>query len=206
MFKNLDITVTKGEKIAFVGRDTQSAAELFRVLANEAKQDQGEYRWGITTSVAYFPKEHEEFFEKDLDLISWLRQYAKTDEEREEEYLRGFLGKMLFTSQEVYKKCSVLSGGEKVRCMLSKIMMQRPNVLLLEEPTNHLDLESITSLNTALKNYPGTVLFISQDREFIETIADRIIEITPKGMVDKPVCYSEYMERDDVKEQRDRIY
>lgn len=207
LFSHLDLTVTKGEKLAFVGRETHPASLLFKVLSGDLKAHAGEFRWGITTSVGYFPKDHESFFEdKSLNLIEWLRQYATTNEEREEEYLRGFLGKMLFSAKEVYKSCSVLSGGEKVRCMFSKIMMQQPNVLLLEEPTAHLDLESITSLNNSLMSYPGTILFISQDRAFIDSIATRIVEITPKGMVDKQISYQEFMERADISAERSKLY
>jgi ATPase subunit of ABC transporter with duplicated ATPase domains len=167
-------------------------------LAKEKIATSGEFHWGASTSVAYFPKEHNSYFKADLNLINWLRQYAGSDEEREEEYLRGFLGKMLFSGQEVLKKTSVLSGGEKVRCMLARMMMKRANVLILDEPTNHLDLESITSLNKGLKDYPGTILFISQDRQMVESIATRIVELTPKGFIDREMTYEEYLSRTDL--------
>lgn len=200
-FKNLSMLVNKGNKIAFVGKSALPASLLFETLALERKPDQGEIHWGASTSVAYFPKEHDSYFKADLNLIDWLRQYARTDAELEEEFIRGFLGKMLFSGQEVLKKTSVLSGGEKVRCILARMMMKKANVLILDEPTNHLDLESITSLNKGLKEYPGTLLFISQDRQLVETIADRIIELSPKGFVDREMSYEEYAGRTDLQNE-----
>jgi ATPase subunit of ABC transporter with duplicated ATPase domains len=206
IFTDLNMTVMKGEKIAFVGKDLTTASHLLEILAEEIKPTSGELRWGITTTRAYFPKEHDEFFHSAMSLIDWLRQYAETKEERDEEYVRGFLGKMLFSGQEATKMTNVLSGGEKVRCMLSKMMLLRGNVLILNEPTAHLDLESITALNNSLIEFPGTVLFISQDREFIDTIATRIVEITPKGFVDKEMRYSEYLRNPEVTVARESLY
>ncbi len=205
-FKNFSMTVDKGEKIAFVGKDSQPASLLLQILAGEAKADSGEFNWGVTTKRGYFPKDHEKFFGENCNLIEWLRQYATKPVEAEEEFLRGFLGKMLFSGAEVFKETKVLSGGEKVRCLLSRLMMQQPNVLLLDEPTNHLDLESITSLNNGLKNFKGTVLLISQDRETIETIANRIVELTPRGVIDREMNYQEYLERADITAQRHSLY
>jgi ATPase subunit of ABC transporter with duplicated ATPase domains len=205
LFKKLTFNITKGEKVAFVGKETIPAATLFRILAGEDQAAGGEFRWGVTTSIGYFPKDHERFFLNDLSLLDWLRQYARKDSEREEEFLRAFLGKMLFSGQEVKKNTSVLSGGEKVRCMLAKLMMMQANVLLLDEPTNHLDLESITALNNGLAEFPGTVLIISQDRQTIDTVANRIIEITPKGMIDRHMVYSEFLEDSSIAQEREML-
>ena len=205
-FNHLSLDVLKGDKVAFVGRDGKAASMLFEILVGERQPTTGEFRWGITTSTAYFPKEHESYFRKDQNLIEWLRQYAMTDDERDEVYLRGFFGKMLFSGQEVFKNTSVLSGGEKVRCLLARMMFLHANVLILNEPTNHLDLESITALNNGLMDFPGTVLFISQDREFVDTIANRIIEVGPNGIVDKSMTYSEYITREDIARDVAQIY
>ncbi|MDQ3233339.1 MAG: ATP-binding cassette domain-containing protein [Pseudobdellovibrionaceae bacterium] len=205
-FRNLSFQVEKGEKIAFVGRDTQPASLLLQILAGEKAADAGEFSWGVTTKRGYFPKDHEAFFHENLSLIEWLRRNATKPSEAEEEFLRGFLGKMLFSGPEVFKETRVLSGGEKVRCLLSRMMMMQPNVLLLDEPTNHLDLESITSLNNGLKAYKGTILMISQDRETVESMATRIIELTPKGVIDREMPYTEYLERVDITEQRHALY
>lgn len=206
VIKNLSFVIEKGEKVAFVGRDTHASALLFEILSGLRQADSGEFSWGVTTKRGYFPKNHESFFDSKTSIIEWLRQFAEKPAEGEEEYLRGFLGKMLFSGSEVFKETSVLSGGEKVRCMLSKLMMQQANVLLLDEPTNHLDLESITALNNGLKTYKGTLLLISQDREMIESLATRIIEITPKGVIDRPMGYQEYLERADVVALRQQMY
>lgn len=206
LFKNFDLTIVKGEKVAFVGKDGAPATELFRALVGERKADAGEFRWGITTSRAFFPKDNTSYFSEPLTLINWLRQYAKNDAERDEEYVRGFLGKMLFSGEEASKKATVLSGGEKVRCMLARMMMSQSNVLILDEPTNHLDLESITALNNGLIDFKGTVLFTSQDREFVNTIATRIIELTPKGLIDKPMSYDEYLESSEIAAERLALY
>jgi ATPase subunit of ABC transporter with duplicated ATPase domains len=206
LFKGLDLTISKGEKVAFVGKDGAPATQLFKTLMGEIPPVAGEIRWGVTTSRAFFPKDNAAYFDSDLTLVDWLRQYAKTDAEREEEFLRGFLGRMLFSGEEATKRARVLSGGEKVRCMLARMMMQRANVLILDEPTNHLDLESITALNEGLAQFKGTVLFTSQDREFVNTIAGRIIEITPKGLLDKSMTYDEYLETPSVASERAGLY
>ncbi len=205
-FSGMHLEVKKGDRVAFIGKTSLASSLLFEVLAGEKEPDEGTVQWGVTASVGYFPKEHEEYFTKDLNLIDWLRQYATKKEEFEEEYIRGFLGKMLFSGQEVLKKTSVLSGGEKVRCMLAKIMMKQANVLLLDEPTNHLDLESITALNKGLLAYPGTVLFISQDREIIRSLATRVVEVSNKGYIDREVTYEEFIERPDVIAAREQLY
>jgi ATPase subunit of ABC transporter with duplicated ATPase domains len=193
MFKDLTLTVNKGDKIAFIGPNSLAKTTLFQILAGEIEPDAGSFRWGVTISSAYFPKENNSYFDNDqLDLISWLRQFAppKTDES----FIRGFLGKMLFSGEEATKKTSVLSGGERVRCMLSKMMLSNSNVLILDEPTNHLDLESITSLNNGLMAFPEVVLFASHDHQFVSTVANRIIEITPDGITDMLMNFDQYLE------------
>ncbi|WP_166242764.1 ABC-F family ATP-binding cassette domain-containing protein [Paenibacillus turpanensis] len=200
----LNLVVNKGDKIAFVGPWEHVKTALFQVLMGEKEPADGTYTWGVTTSQAYFPKDNSEYFEGvEMNLVDWLRQYSKN---QEEQYIRGFLGRMLFAGEEALKKASVLSGGEKVRCMLSRMMMTGANVLILDEPTNHLDLESITALNNGLVDFDGTVLFVSQDHEFVNTIANRIIEITPKGIIDKQMTYDEYLENEDVKRQREELW
>lgn len=206
MFQNLNLTISKGEKVAFVARDSQVLTTLMQVLMGEIPAKSGEFRWGITTSRSYFPKDNGSWFDKEFNLIDWLRQYATKDSERDEEYVRGFLGRMLFSGEEATKKARVLSGGEKVRCMLARMMLMRGNVLVMDEPTNHLDLESITALNNGLINFKGTILFTSQDREFVNTIATRIVEITPKGTIDKVMSYDEYLEDPAISAQRESLY
>ncbi|WP_456275752.1 ABC-F family ATP-binding cassette domain-containing protein [Bacillus sp. AK128] len=202
---NVNFTVNKGDKIAFVGRDEIAKTTLFKILTGEMEADSGTYKWGVTTSQAYFPKDNSKYFENnDLNLVDWLRQYSPNDQT--ESFLRGFLGRMLFSGEEVMKKAKVLSGGEKVRCMLSKMMLTSANVLLLDEPTNHLDLESITALNNGLISFKGTMLFTSHDHQFVQTIANRIIEITPNGMVDKQSSYDEYLENDEIQKQVEALY
>lgn len=203
LFKNFSLSVERGEKIAFVGRDNLAASTLFEIITGEQKADSGSYNWGVTTTQAYFPKENGKYFEYDLTLIDWLRQYCK---EKDDNFVRGFLGKMLFSGEESLKKINVLSGGEKVRCMLSKMMVTGANVLILNEPTNHLDLESIDSLNNALIDFPGNVLFISQDHQFINSIANRIIELTPKGWINMQTTYDEYINSPKIKEKRNSLY
>ncbi|MEA4828211.1 MAG: ATP-binding cassette domain-containing protein [Clostridium sp.] len=191
VLNNVDFIVNKGEKIAFIGDNEIAKTALFKILMGEIEADSGEYKWGVTTSQSYFPKDNSKFFnDVDLNLVDWLRQFS---EEKSESFLRGFLGRMLFSGEEALKKVSVLSGGERVRCMLSKMMLSGANVLILDEPTNHLDLESITSLNNGLINFPGTILFTSHDHQFVQTIANRIIEITPDGIIDKQTTYDEYL-------------
>jgi ATPase subunit of ABC transporter with duplicated ATPase domains len=203
LFKNLHVNVRKGDKIAFVSRNQLAITALFEVLSGEAKADGGSFQFGTTITRAYLPNENSKYFESDYNLIDWLRQYSA---EKDETYIRGFLGKMLFTGEETLKSCRVLSGGEKVRCMLSRTMLMNANLLMLDEPTNHLDLEAIISLNDGLKDFKGTVLFTSHDHQLVQTIANRIIEITPKGMIDKVCSYDEYLENEDVKRTREEHY
>ncbi|MEC0372674.1 ABC-F family ATP-binding cassette domain-containing protein [Paenibacillus chibensis] len=200
----LSFVVNKGDKIAFVGPNGLPKSMLFEVLMGRTEVESGEFSWGVTTTQAYFPKDNSEYFDGvDLNLVEWLRQYSK---DQDETFLRGFLGRMLFSGEEALKKASVLSGGEKVRCMLAKMMLNGANVLLLDEPTNHLDLESITALNNGLIDFDGTILFTSHDHQFIQTIANRIIEITPTGIIDKSMTYDEYLESDEVKALREKMY
>ena len=193
VLNNISFTMNKDDKIALLGANDNAKTVLFKILMGEMEADEGTFKWGITTSQSYFPKDNSEFFENsDLTLVEWLRQFSPQDES--ESFLRGFLGRMLFSGEEVMKKASVLSGGEKVRCMLSKMMLSGSNVLLLDEPTNHLDLESITAVNNGLINFKGSMIFTSHDHQFIQTIANRIIEITPDGLIDKQMTYDEYLE------------
>jgi ATPase subunit of ABC transporter with duplicated ATPase domains len=202
---NVSFTVNKGDKIAFVGRNEAANTTLFKILSGEMEPDAGTYKWGVTTSQAYFPKDNSKYFEgSDLTLVEWLRQFSPQDES--ESFLRGFLGRMLFSGEEVLKKASVLSGGEKVRCMLSKMMLSGANVLLFDEPTNHLDLESITALNNGLMAFKGTILFTSHDHQFVETVANRIIEITPNGVMDKQTTYDEYLENEELQKRLEEMY
>jgi len=204
LLDDVSFTVNKGDKIAFVGPNGLAKTTLFKILMEELKPDSGDFKWGITTSQAYFPKDNSEYFDGvDLNLVDWLRQYSK---DQTETFLRGWLGRMLFSGEEALKKASVLSGGEKVRCMLAKMMLSGANVLILDEPTNHLDLESITALNNGLINYKGTVLFVSHDHQFVQTVANRIIEITPKGLIDRPVTYDEYLENEELAAMRKSMY
>lgn len=205
LFSKLDFYVNKGDKIAFLSKDSHAITSLFQVLAGEMKPASGEFRFGQTITTAYLPSNNEAFFKSDDNLVDWLRQYA-AEGEKDEVYIRGFLGKMLFSGEEVFKKCNVLSGGEKVRCMISRAMMPGANVLMLDEPTNHLDLESITAFNNALKDFPGTVLFASHDHEFTHTVANRIIEITPNGFIDKLMSYDDFIESDAIAEQKEALY
>ncbi len=200
---NFTLTVNKGDKIAFVGPNGLPKTTLFQILMGESEADVGSYSWGITTTTAYFPNENSAYFQSDLNLIDWLRQYSK---EQDESFIRGFLGRMLFSGEEALKKVSVLSGGERVRCMLAKMMLTAPNVLILDEPTNHLDLESITALNNGLIQFNGTMLFTSHDHQFVQTIANRIVEIAPGGVMDKVTTFDEYLENEDVAAFRKSMY
>jgi ATPase subunit of ABC transporter with duplicated ATPase domains len=193
LIKGLTITVNKGDKIAFISRNSLALTALFEILNGRVKSDSGSYTYGTTITTAYLPNDNSEFFKDKLPLIDWLRQYAQTDEEREEVYLRTFLGRMLFTGEEALKTANVLSGGEKVRCMLSKMMLAKGNLLMMDEPTNHLDLESITALNNGMKEFQGTILFTSHDHELVNTVANRIIELTPSGVIDKMMSYDDYL-------------
>ncbi|MBT1695246.1 ATP-binding cassette domain-containing protein [Fulvivirgaceae bacterium PWU4] len=205
LFSNLDFFVNKGDKIAFLSKDGLAITSLFRVLAGELKATKGEFRFGQTITPAYLPSNNEAYFQTDDNLIDWLRQYAE-EGNKDEVYVRGFLGKMLFSGEEVFKKANVLSGGEKVRCMISRVMLAGANLLILDEPTNHLDLESITAFNNALKDFPGSVLFTSHDHEFTQTVANRIIEITPNGFIDRLMSYDEYIDNEKVAEQKLALY
>lgn len=205
LFKDLDFYVNKGDKIAFLSKDSIIITTLLQILAGEMKPEAGEFKFGQTITRTYLPSNNEKYFQSDDSLVDWLRQYAD-DENKDEVYIRGFLGKMLFSGEEVFKKCRVLSGGEKVRCMTSRMMLAGANLLILDEPTNHLDLESITAFNNALKDFPGTVLFTSHDHEFTQTVANRIIEITPNGYIDKLMTYDEYISSEHVSAQKEALY
>ena len=206
LFKNVDINLAKDDKVAVISKDSRATTAFYEILNGNLKPDAGTFAWGITTSQSYLPVDNSNFFTQDLSLVDWLRQWAKTEEEREEVYVRGFLGKMLFSGEEALKNCKVLSGGEKVRCMLSRMMMLRANVLMLNEPTNHLDLESITAFNNSLKNFKGTVLFTTHDHEFSQTVANRIIELTPSGIIDRYMTFDEYMDDKNIQELREKMY
>ena len=206
LFKDLYLTVNKGDKIAFISRDSVALTHFFEILAGANKPDTGEFTFGTTITTAYLPNDNNHYFEAKLSLIDWLRQYALTDEEREEVYLRTFLGRMLFTGEEAMKMATVLSGGEKVRCMLSKMMLAKANLLLMDEPTNHLDLESITALNNAMQEFQGTLLFTSHDHELVSTVANRIIELTPNGIIDKMMNYDDYLNDDKIAQLQAELY
>ncbi|HEX8329334.1 MAG TPA: ATP-binding cassette domain-containing protein [Hymenobacter sp.] len=204
IFKNVSFTLDKKDKVAIVGRDDRAASLLFDIMFGEAKPATGEVKWGTTITPSYFPKENNRYFESgDLNLVDWLRQYSV---EKDESFVRGWLGRMLFSGEESQKKSNVLSGGEKVRCMLSKMMLEGGNVQVLDDPTNHLDLESITALNNALRDYPGSLLFASHDLQFIDTVANRIIELTPEGIIDRRMNYEEYLADETLKSQRQKMY
>ena len=191
LLKDFSLTVRKGDKIAFVGQDDLAKTTLFRILAGEEKPDSGSFRWGVTISSSYFPKENNSYFNDDLSLVDWFLQFAPSEGEN---FARGFLGKMLFSGDEALKRTSVLSGGERVRCMLSKMMLAQSNVLIMDEPTNHLDMESITALNNGLIAFPEVLLFSSHDHEFVSTLANRIVEFTPAGVIDRAMGFEEYLE------------
>jgi len=204
LFDNLSFRVNKGDKIALVGEDEIAKTALLKILMGEMEPDSGEFKWGVTTSRAYLPKDNAEYFEEiEMNLVEWLRQYSI---EKSESFLRGFLGRMLFSGEETMKMAKVLSGGEKVRCMLSKMMNTAANVLLLDEPTNHLDLESITALNNGLVSFVGNIIFTSHDQQFVNTIANRIIEITPHGIMDRQMTFEEYIENEEVQRLLDEMF
>ena len=201
---NISFTINTGDKVVILSNNDIAKTTLFQLLAGEIEPDEGKIEWGVTTSQSYFPKDNSEYFEDvDLSLIDWLRQFSS---DQHEEYVRGFLGRMLFSGEEATKKAKVLSGGEKVRCMLSKMMLSNANVLLLDNPTDHLDLESITSLNKSLERFPGTILFTTHDHEFIQTIANKIIEITPKGILEKEMEYDDYLNDENVQKKLEEMY
>ena len=206
LFQKVNINLAKGDKVAIISKDSRATSAFYEILNGNRKANAGDFKWGITTSQSYLPSDNSDFFTQNINLVDWLRQWATTEEEREEVYIRGFLGKMLFSGEEALKKCTVLSGGEKVRCMLSRMMMLRANVLMLDEPTNHLDLESITAFNNSLKNFKGTILFTTHDHEFAQTVADRIIELTPRGNIDRHLTFDEYMSEKAIKELRSKMY
>jgi len=206
LFDNVNINLAKGDKVALLSRDSRATTAFYEIINGNRKPDSGSFKWGITTTQSYLPADNSHFFNENINLVDWLRQWAKTEEEREEVYIRGFLGKMLFSGEEALKKCTVLSGGEKVRCMLSRMMMLRANVLMLDEPTNHLDLESITAFNNSLNNFKGTILLTTHDHQFAQTVANRIIELTPKNTIDRYLTFDEYMHDKNIKEQREKMY
>lgn len=206
LFSNVNFVVNKGDKIAFVSKSSLALTSFFEILSGNMKPDSGEYIFGTTITTAYLPNDNHTYFEEKLPLIDWLRQYAQTDEEKEEVYLRTFLGRMLFTGEEAMKTANVLSGGEKVRCMLSKMMLAKANLLLMDEPTNHLDLESITALNNGMQEFRGTLLFTSHDHELVSTVANRVIEITPNGTIDKMMPYDDYLKDDKIASLQEELY
>ena len=207
LFKNVDLNMAKGDKVVIFSKDSRATTAFYEILNGNLKADAGTFDWGITTNQSYLPNDNSSFFtDGSLNLVDWLRQWVKTEEERDEVYVRGFLGKMIFSGEEALKKCTVLSGGEKVRCMLSRMMMIRANVLMLDEPTNHLDLESITAFNNSLKNFKGSVLFTTHDHEFAQTVANRVLEITPKGVIDRYMTFDEYLEDEKIQEMRKKLY
>jgi len=206
LFDKIDLNIAKGDKVVIFSKDSRATTAFHDIINSSENKFSGKFDWGITTSQSYLPIENHDFFTKDLDLVEWLRIWATTEEEREEVYLRGFLGKMVFSGEEALKKCNVLSGGEKVRCMLSRMMMFRANVLLLDEPTNHLDLESITAFNNSLKKFKGTILFTTHDHQFAQSIANRVVELTPKGIIDRYMKFDEYMQNDKIRDLRNKMY
>jgi ATPase subunit of ABC transporter with duplicated ATPase domains len=205
LFKDFHLNLAKGDKVIVYAKDTRAISAFYNILMDTAQADEGTFSWGITTSQAYLPVDNDAYFENAMSLVDWLRQYAKTEEEKEEVFLRGFLGKMLFSGEEALKQCNVLSGGEKVRCMLSKMMMERANVLLLNEPTNHLDLESITAFNNSLNNFKGTLLCSTSDHAFSQSLGTRIVELTPSGVIDRHMLFDEYMTDPKIKELRSKL-
>ncbi len=207
LFSNVDFKLKKGDKVAIISKNSLAISEFFEIISGNQKADKGEYMWGVTTTQSYMPLDNTEFFQdKNSNLVDWLRQFTKNDEERHEEYMRGFLGKMLFSGDEALKSSTVLSGGEKMRCMFSRMMLQRANVLLLDEPTNHLDLESITTLNNSLVNFKGNILLASHDHEMLQTVCNRIIELTPKGVIDRDMTYDDYLSDKKIKELQQQMY
>jgi len=206
LFRNIDLNLAKGDKVILFSKDSRATTAFYEIVSGNLKQEEGKFQWGVTTTQSYLPLDNHSFFEKKISLVDWLRQWAKTEEEREEVFIRGFLGKMLFSGEEALKMCDVLSGGEKVRCMLSRMMMIRANVLKLDEPTNHLDLESITAFNNTLKNFKGTVLLTTHDHEFAQTIGNRVVELTPKGVIDRYMTFEEYMSDQKIKQLREKMY
>jgi ATPase subunit of ABC transporter with duplicated ATPase domains len=206
LFTGVDLNMAKGDKIVLFSKDSRATTAFYDILNGIQKADSGTYDWGVTTNQAYLPVDNHSFFENDYSLVDWLRQWAKTEEEREEVNIRGFLGKMIFSGEEALKTSRVLSGGEKVRCMLSRMMMERANVLMIDEPTNHLDLESITAFNNSLKNFKGSVIFTTHDHEFAQTVGNRVVELTPKGAIDRYMTFDDYLDDEKVQELRTKMY
>lgn len=206
LFSDVNINLAKGDKVILFSKDSRAVTAFYEIISGNLKQTKGTFLWGVTTTQGYLPLESEEFFATEDNLVDWLRQWAHTEEERDAVYLRGFLGKMLFSGDEALKSPKVLSGGEKVRCMLSKMMMQNANVLMLDEPTNHLDLESITAFNNSLKNFKGTLICSTHDHEFSQSLGNRIIELTPKGAIDRYSTFDDYMTDPKIKELRNNFY
>ncbi|CAI8194961.1 MAG: putative ABC transporter ATP-binding protein YbiT [SAR116 cluster bacterium] len=206
LFEGVDLNLAKGDKVALFSKDARATTAFYEIINGNKKALSGTFQWGVTTTQSYLPADNSTFFNTENNLVDWLRQWAKTEEEREEVHIRGFLGKMLFSGEEALKKASVLSGGEKVRCMLSRMMMLRANVVQLDEPTNHLDLESITAFNNSLKTFKGTVLFTTHDHEFAQTLANRVVELTPKGVIDRYLSFDDYMSDKSIKAQREKMY
>ncbi|WP_374330410.1 ABC-F family ATP-binding cassette domain-containing protein [Soonwooa sp.] len=207
LFSNVDLNLKKGDKVAVISKNSLAITEFLQIISGTTEADKGEYRWGVTTNQSYMPLDNTSYFkDADMNLVDWLRQFTKNDEERHEEFMRGFLGRMLFSGDEALKSSTVLSGGEKMRCMFSRMMLQKANVLILDEPTNHLDLESITALNNSLMNFKGNILISSHDHELLQTVCNRIIELTPKGLIDREMTYDEYLDDKKVKELRQQMY
>jgi ATPase subunit of ABC transporter with duplicated ATPase domains len=206
LFSNINLNLAKGDKVLFYSKDSRATTFFYEILNENINSDSGKFDWGTTTSQSYLPLDNSNYFIDNTSLVDWLSKWAKTKEEKEEVYLRGFLGKMIFSGDEALKKCNVLSGGEKVRCMISRMMMKKANVLMLDEPTNHLDLESITTFNNSLKKYKGTVLLTTHDHQFAQTLANRIVELTPKGVIDRYMSFDEYMQDEKIKDLRDKMY
>jgi ATPase subunit of ABC transporter with duplicated ATPase domains len=206
LFSNIDLNLKKGDKVAVLSKNSLAITEFFEILAGNVQADKGAVAWGVTTNQSQMPLDNTKFFQEDISLVDWLRQFTKNDEERHEEFMRGFLGRMLFSGDEALKSCKVLSGGEKMRCMFSRMMLQKANVLLLDEPTNHLDLESITTLNNSLSNFKGNLLLASHDHEMLSTVCNRIVELTPNGIIDREMTYDEYLSDKKIKELREKMY
>ena len=206
LFDNISFNLNKGEKIVLYSKDTRATTAFYQIINNEISPDKGNFKWGVTTSQSYLPLDNNSFFQNKLTLVDWLRQWAKNDEEREEVFIRGFLGKMIFSGEEALKTSDVLSGGEKVRCMLSRMMMLNSNVIMFDEPTSHLDLESITALNNSIKKFKGNVFITTHDYEFAKSVGNRIIELTPKGVIDRLDTFDSYMHDPKVQELRNKLY
>ena len=206
LFSQIDLNLAKNDKVVVYSKDARAATAFYEIMNGKQQPKAGSFQWGVTTSQSYLPLDNAMYFDQEESLVDWLRQYAKTDEEREEVFLRGFLGKMLFSGDEALKSAKVLSGGEKVRCMLSRMMMVRANVLMLDEPTNHLDLESITAFNNSLIKFKGTVLLTTHDHAFAQSVGNRVVELTPKGVIDRHMTFDDYMANPKIKELRDKMY